>query len=465
MDLERELKAVKAPPPEAPAIAQPPPAEPAPAAQGSPVSPAAVKNAVREVLAELPIKVGGSVRLRGDVVDVEDEIDLLEDDTDSTARGQIRLWVLYESPDRTVNGGLRLAIGQTPNPAGSYERLGDLFRPESAGFDQFYIGFRPFRNLGALGLAQPQNMPLQLEALSLTAGKMPQPFWRGSMGPFRSQMVWDWDISPVGATVSDTLIQRVHNSLEMHLDNTFGFFILNDSPDIRFDGITGETYLFANQLHLDSPHLGIGAAYYHYDNLNAGLRAPSFDPGSSAFLRPGHNAFLLGDGLQRTNNQVNYGTGADGFVEDHFDVFNVLGQAGLALPLPKDEQGRPHRVAEFVGDPHFMAVVDYAHNFAVDQDEDGYYVGGGFYGGDFEGDGLHPWEIHFLWGDVDADAVLATFANSDLGGGTDYRGWEIAWNYRLTRNLQFLMSYFDYDGHPEKSNHVQRLYVDFALTF
>ncbi len=475
LELERQLRALTQAqqPPPAPAAAPAPagaaavaeaPAPEQAEAQPGPLSPAAVKEVAKQVIAELPVKLGGSIKLRSDTVDVADDTDLLEDDRDSAMRGQLRLWALYNSPEGVVNGGFRLAAGETPNPAGSFARLGNVFEPESVGFDQFYIGLRPFKNLEALGFTA-RKMPLQLESLALTGGKMPLPFWRGDKGPYRTQMVWDNDISPVGVAVSDTLYRgSFDDAWPIQLDNTFGSFVLQDTPDIRFNGLTGETYLIADQLHFDTPHVGLAVAYYGYHNLNAGLRAPSFDPGAGAFVQPGRSAILLRDGLQRTNNQVNYGTGAEGFTEDHFNIVNLTSQFAWPVPFPNDREGRPLRFVEDLGFPQFFVLADYVHNFTVDRDQDGYYTGAGFYGGGWKR-GLHPWEIHFLWGNVDADATLATFANSDLGGGTDYRGWEIGWNYRITKNLQFLMWYFDYDGAPQKDAFVKRLYIDFGLEF
>jgi hypothetical protein len=125
---------------------------------------------------------------------VEDQTDLLlNDDLESAMRARIRMWAEYRDAEASVNGGLRMSAGQTPNPAGSFPRLGNALRPETFGLDQFYISVRPLKNR---------------EAVALTAGKIPLPFWRGDKGLYRSQMVWDHDISPVGATLKGTLYKR-----------------------------------------------------------------------------------------------------------------------------------------------------------------------------------------------------------------------------------------------------------------
>ena len=413
--------------------------QPAPSPESSP-SPRPSPTAAPGVGSSLPIKFGASVTVRSDTVDVEDQTDLsLGDDQESAMRARIRLWAEYREPDAPVNGGLRLSAGQTPNPAGSFPRLGNALRPEAFGLDQFYISVRPFENR---------------EALAATVGKVPLPFWRGDRGTYRSQMIWDHDISPVGAVLKNTLHKRRKEEREYRVENTLAYFVLEDLPEARFGGIVGKTSLVADQLRFHAPHVGLALAYYGYDNLNAGLRSPNFTPGQGAFVLPGTNAFFLRPGFQLTNNRINYGPGAEGFVRDEFRIWNAIGEVDFALPFLRR-----------LGRPQVFLLADYAHNTSVPDDGDGYYLTAGLYGGGWSGTRLHPWGVHFTWADVDADATVAAFANSDLGGGTNYRGWEVGANYRYTRNLLFSATYFDYDGHPHKDSFVKRLYLDVMWDF
>lgn len=413
---------------------QPPPSpDPSPTPRPSPTPAPAVGSS-------LPIKLGASVTLRSDTVKVEDQTDLLlTDDRESAMRGRFRLWAEYRDPASPVNGGLRVSAGETPNPAGSFPRLGNGLRPEAIGFDQFWVSLRPFENR---------------EAVAATVGKMPLPFWRGDRGTYRSQLVWDHDVSPLGAALRLGLRRSGEGGREFRLENNLGGFILEDFTEARFSGIVGKTTLIADQLHLSLPHLGLAVAFYDYQNLNAGLRSPNFTPGEGAFLLPGTSAFFLRPGFQATNNSVNYGPGAEGFVRDEFRVWNVIGEVDTALPFFR-----------FLGQPQVFALADYVHNSAVPADRDGYYLTAGLYGGGRPGSRLHPWGIHFTWASVDADATLGAFANSDLGGGTDYKGWEVGANYRYNRNLLFSATYFHYDGHPRKDSFVRRLFLDVVWDF
>ena len=418
-------------------VAEEPQAVPSPDPSPSPrPSPAAASG----VLSSIPIRFGASITVRSDSLDVEDQTDLsLGDDRESAMRARIRLWAEHREPGAAVNGGLRLSAGETPSPAGSFPRLGNALRPEAFGLDQFYVSVRPFDDR---------------EAFAGTVGKVPLPFWRGDRGTYRSQMIWDHDISPVGAVLGNVLYKRRDEGKEYRVENTLAFFVLEDLPEARFGGIVGKTSLVADQLRVRAPHVGVALAYYGYHNLNAGLRSPNFTPGEGATLSPGTSAFFMRPGLQLTNNRINYGPGADGFVSDEFHVWNAIGEVDFALPFLR-RWGRPQ----------VFLLADYAHNAGVSADGNGYYLTAGLYGGAWAGTRVHPWGVHFAWADVDADATVAAFANSDLGGGTNYRGWEVGASYRYTRSLLFAATYFDYDGHPHKDSFVKRLYLDVAWDF
>jgi hypothetical protein len=60
-----------------------------------------------------------------------------------------------------------VSVGETPNPAAPFVRLGDGFRPVTFGLDQFYVDVRPLKDKARLWFS---------------LGKMPMPFWRGDRG-------------------------------------------------------------------------------------------------------------------------------------------------------------------------------------------------------------------------------------------------------------------------------------------
>jgi hypothetical protein len=89
----------------------------------------------------------------------------------------------------------------------------------------------------------------------------------------------------------------------------------------------------------------------------------------------------------------------------------------------------------------------------------------GLRGGGNEGGWLNPFTLWFTYRNVDADATLATFADSDLGGGTSYRGFEAGMNYRLHKHLLIQISGYSFDAFPNKDNYWRRIFFDLVANF
>ena len=393
--------------------------------------------------AKFPIDFGASITIRYDYTKVEDQTDLLLDDnTTEGFRTRDRFWAKFE-PDGPVNAGLRLTTGGDSKTS-PFVRLGDLFQSKSFRLDQLYITVHPMQFF--------DNRPRsELPAdLSLHFGKIPQPFWLGDWGTWASELIWDQDVNPEGVAVKLSVPKAMPM---LGLEGTVGYFILQEVTDARFSGLTGDAYLVAGQLKLWVDPATLAFTFYNYDHLNAGLRAPNFSPGSGAFLAPGEAAFLLRSGIQHTNNQLDFGPGAIGFVKEHFQVINLTGQVHFAIPvLPALA-------------PEIFLVGDYVNNLSLGRDDQGYGLTLWLRGGGKQGSGVNPFSFWFTYRNVDADATLAASADSDLGAGTAYRGFEVAANYRLHRNLLFQISGFHFEGFPNKDNTVSRIFFDLIANF
>lgn len=390
------------------------------------------------VSAGFPLKFSASLTVRQDFTDVNDQNDLLiGDDRIDGLRSRIRFGIDSARPDSIVGGGIRFSTGETPNPASPFIRFGDALRPSSFNVDRYYLTVKPLKNR---------------ERLVFTAGKMPLSLYRPGAGTWRSELIWDDDVSPAGASLHALLHKGGSAERPVRVENDAVYFVFEDITNARFTGFTGTSYMAGDQLKLVAPHLELAGGYFYYTNLNVGLRAPNFTPGSGAFLLPGTSSLLRGTGLQRTNNAVNYGPGADGFVKDDFKIWNAAGTV------------RFNPIGDRFGKLEVFVAGDYTHNSSVRIDKDGYSVTLGLTGGGWSG-GLHPYTFHGTWRDVDADAVLATFADSDLGAGTSYKGFEVGGNYRVARNLLALFQYFNFDGFPRKDEKVHRLFLDLIWDF
>ena len=439
-ELERELERIRT---ELEALKAQQQAAPTPPPQAAP-TPSPPKEPAR-----WPLRFGASVTFRYDSTEVEDQTDLFQDENEINGfRTRIRLLVDYNL-DGAAGAGLRLSTGEDPNPASPFIRLGDVFVSKSFNLDQAFILTRPLKFFG-----EPYDVLKPVENLSLTFGKMPLPFWRGDRGTWRSEIIWDDDINPEGALLKFPIPTGLPF---LKLENTFGYFIVSEVTDVRFAGLTNDTYLLANQFKLQVDPVTLAMAVYDYNNLNAGLRAPSFVPGQGAFLSPGTSALLMRPGLQATNNRINFGPGAEGFVEEDFTILNLTGQAYLPIP--------PRWV-----DPVGFALLepfvagDWVKNTSVDRDDEGYGLTVGLRGaGKRFLDGL--FNVWFTYRDVDADATIAAFADSDLGAGTAYRGYELGVNYRILPDLMIVFSYLNFEGFPRKDNGVERWFVDLVWTY
>lgn len=399
------------------------------------------KGTLANFFETFPIKFRASITVRYDLTNVEDEEDLRLDSDQDGFRTRDRFSVTFE-PDGPVQAGIRLTTGEDPNPTSPFIRMGDLFRSKSFQIDRFYIHLRPWQFFDKRPFAEH---PFQV---SLIAGKMPNPFWSGSRGGWRSEIIWDTDVQPEGIALK----LRMPKLLPfLGLESTTSYFIINELTDLRFEGLTGDTYLVMTQLKAEVPYATMAFTFYDYQRLNAGLRAPSFDPTSGAFVEPGQPAVLLRPGLQRTNNRITFGPGAIGFVKDDFQVVNLAAQAYFPIPWPALA-------------PEIWLYGDYVNNLGVDQDDDGFGITIGLRGGG-KGSVLAPFNLWFTYRDVDNDATLGTFADSDLGAGTGVKGFEFGVNYRFHRNFLFQIVVVDFKGYPDKDNEVTRAFFDLVANF
>ncbi len=407
-----------------------------PAAQAAPAQ--APDAAPPPVTSNLNVRFFANIHLREDFTDPEDRLDLLLDpDQVYGFLGRLRFGMEIKDADGTLGGGLRLSAGQTPNPTSPFVRLGDAFRPVTFGFDQYYIDVHPFENKSRL---------------RLVFGKMPLPFWRGDRGVIRAEMTWDDDVSPVGGVGQIRFLGKGSGAQAVTVDNTVGYFIMEWFRQNRFAGLVGDTALWADQVKVQVKRVTVAGAFYRWENLNSGTITPSFVPGQSADLVTGQSAFLLRPGLQLTNAEVDLGSGVHMFRENVFNIFEATGQGTIPVTLP------------LFGKSEVVGLVHYDHNFSVDDENQGISLSVGLVGGDAK-EKRKPFSLHGTWRRVEGDATLATFADSDLGAGTDAQGFEITGEYRVYRNLALTASHFNFDGAPHRSTKIKRTFLGMILDF
>jgi Putative porin len=376
-----------------------------------------------------------------------------------------------------VTGGIRISSGESPNPTVPFVALSNAFRPDAFGIDQAWAMVRPFDDR---------------DRLQLVIGRMKNPFWRGSVGTVRTQLVWDDDVNPAGAALTGQIYKSTTGSFPFTIEDTVAYMQIQSLLDSRFVGLTGVVGGVGDQLRFLSKYVDASLTYYEWFNLNTGLSVPTSQP-ALGYVSPQTpaSAFLLLPGLQQTNTEVNYGPAggtATGFLDSTYKILNPTAEVHVPLKNPT------------LGDPDAYVLLDYAHNFlpnhvltaqgnlaspnaatcasctpvqtAGTQNKNAtqYSNGVGVTLGTRLGDktyqrNLHPMNVWVTYRYVQSDAVLSTFSDSDLGAGSGYRGFALGTNYRIFKNLMASVQYFDFMGYPLMENHVQRLYLDLMGDF
>ena len=330
------------------------------------------------------------------------------------------------------------------------------------------------------------------DRLALIIGRMKNPFWRGSVGTVRTQMLWDDDVNPAGAAVAGQIYKSKSGSYPFTVENTLAYMQIQSLLDTRFVGLTGVVSGVGDQLRFLSKYVDAAVSYYEWWNLNTGLSVPTAQP-SQGFTSPqtAASAFLLSPGLQQTNTEVNYGP-AGGACD---------GTPRRDLPDPEPHGAGPHpfQEARCWATPTRTCSSTTRTTFsrrmrslrkgtsrhptlrpvraappwpapAAPRTRRQYDDGVGVTVGARLGDktyerSFHPTNVWVTYRYVQSDAALSTFADSDLGAGTGYRGFGLGANYRVFKNLMASAQYFDFMGYPLMENHVQRMFLDLMGDF
>lgn len=389
------------------------------------------------------LKISGDIATRFDNTSIASrQTGLIPEGDQGFLRGRFRLRLQSPITNRS-EAELYLTTGQTPNPAAYFTALGDASRGKLISIARanlsYYFG-NPDSPYFTDQKADGRNyLP------KITLGKMDVPFWRPSVGNFTSEINWSIFLNPEGAAYHMSFTKP---ESKFGLSGAASFFVINTPAKQRFIGLTSDTYEVDAQVKADYG-LAHAALYYRViDNLNSGLFAPSFLPGQGIDPSLATSAFLLrGNGLQSTNAHYSHGP-ANGFGSNTFNILNFSGQLS--------PQVKPNGTQPFL-------VYEYLHNGSVSVLNNGWGITVGAHKGNVMKRGSYTgW---FTWRDVDADATLGPTADGDFGAGTDYRGFQLGFAWRVQDNLLFRIAYHDFDAAPAKLNTTQRLFIDFTRSF
>ncbi|MFT5498261.1 MAG: hypothetical protein ACI9TH_003672 [Kiritimatiellia bacterium] len=241
-------------------------------------------------------------------------------------------------------------------------------------------------------------------SLSFTGGKIPNPMI------IVKDLVWDGDVTPEGVNVNFSGGEGVP------LEINSGYYVVEERSS------ADETTLWGSTITTELAGLNLGIGYFLYDNIKG--QGPVF--GDDAL---GNSTMMVGEGDD-----------AKDVLANDYGIFEVGASYGADLG------GMPGKI-----------YADYVVNNDADTDGDtGYQIGVGI--GKAKAPG--SWSLDLNYRELEADAVFATFADSDNGGGgTDHEGWKLSGKYQVAKNLQAAFAYFmnsvDPDGIDADYNRLQ----------
>jgi hypothetical protein len=246
------------------------------------------------------------------------------------------------------------------------------------------------------------------DALSFSGGKMANPFFR----PGGHHLIYDGDLNPEGLT----------------LRYTFGAWFTN------FAGLWVEERSSADDSIL------LGGQFGYRDTLDGGAR-----------LTAGVSYY---DYLETRGQTPFYdGTGNGNRLDLAGDYLNDFNELELFAELNLTVAERPLTV-----------FADLVSNSEANGADTGFALGASF--GEISRPG--SWRVGYAYQDLEADAVIATFTDSDFaGGGTDGQGHVFEFNYGLRERWTLGLKYFLNERGSDAGNEhdYNRLQADVSFTY
>jgi hypothetical protein len=265
--------------------------------------------------------------------------------------------------------------------------------------------------------------------LTLTGGKMPNPFWT----VYSTDAVWDEDVNPEGFAENVSVAFGGSGNVFVNLAQ----IVLDED---KAGSLSTDQWLFGQQVGVvlepvKDTKATVAATYYNFTNIqNNNLDQATCNPGNtrtSACASP---------------------LGATGVLLNDYNVLDVTGHVAFkagALPVA------------VMGD-YLLNTANPKDALGQETDDTGYQVG--FIVG--KAAEAKTWELAYFHKVVGTDATLADLADADFGsGGTDRRG-DIVWvAYNPAKYLQAKAKYVDTEKLSPGQDDVKRLQADLVVKF
>ncbi len=300
----------------------------------------------------------------------------------------------------------RFATG-SDDPVSANQTLDGGFSTKGFHLDRAYFAFHP----------------QAMKCLRVTGGKIKQPF----MVVDKTELIWDGDLNPEGMALG--IDRGITERVSMIVNGAF-FYVdeRKQADDTWMGGLQGAVEVSATE----RTSLVLGGGYYDYRNLREmeGL----YDPGD-----------LFGNEHQ-VYQRIHHGdtTTWNGYAVD-FDLVEGFGK--FAFQMEKVD---------------LQVYGNYVQNKAADSLDTGWLIGGSM----TYGDGRGHFKLRANWRELEKNAVVGVFTDSDFrGGGTDGKGLELNAAYGLTDKVNLGLTYFRNSKGVEEDLEYDRVQADLKIKF
>ena len=256
--------------------------------------------------------------------------------------------------------------------------------------------------------------PNWLSGTNILMGKMKMPFYRAG----KNQMIWDSDLTLEGIALQHKVALDSDTTLYA---NTGGFWVSEDVDNDDISLFAGQGYL-KHQLAGGESVIG-GVSLYNYGNLK-------------------------GNPISGISAKGNTLLGANDLYANDFNIFEAFGEYAFTLC---------DRPASVYG--------SYVNNLgALNTTEDSGWLLGFKYN---KAKKPGTWEVGYNYRDIEADAVVGGFNDSDfINGGTNGTGHKIGGKYQLTKNMQAAITFFTNEKNANSTeDNYKRLQADLIFKF
>jgi hypothetical protein len=315
-----------------------------------------------------------------------------------------------------ISTTFRLATGNSNDPISRNQTLDSTFSQKPVSLDWAYMTLKPGK-----------TFHIEPGWITVTAGKIP------TSGVYRtSELVWDDDLAPEGATETLNLVEQRSGFLRSFNINAYQWVV--DELAADGDPWIGGAQLVATMAPSNTTSWTLALADYNYINMNkvaAKYLNQYNDPPTNTVPNSSYNSQLA-----NSNSVVRDANGLITGYKHKYNVIDIASELNASNPL---NLGIPAGIFS-----------DVAVNTETSDNNVGFYLGAGIgkAGKDWYHNSLKnpgDWGMSYTFARVEKDAVVSLFSYSDIDysspnatqkGSTNVQAHILRFDYELLQNLQ-----------------------------